>query len=120
MSDVGFIFTTPPYFDNYARDGFDMLLSIASYTDNIKVFFVEDAVLQLIKNQKANQIMYQDYLSKIRLLELYEIQQIFVCKDAINKRNLSRDCIYLIDDMKIVNQTIINNEIRLCKKILRF
>ena len=120
MKDVGFIFTTPPYLDNYARDGFDMLLSIASYTDNIKVFFVEDAILQLIKNQKANQIMYQDYLSKISLLELYEIHQIFICKDSIYKRNLSRDCIYLIDDMKIVNQTIINNEIRLCKKILRF
>ncbi len=120
MNEIGFIFTTSPYSSNYARDGFDMFLSIASYTDNITVFFLEDAVFQLVKDQQPVNIMHQDYSKKVKLFELYEIKKIYICKQSLKLRNLVEDNIFDFDNFKIAGPKTIKNELRCCDKILRF
>lgn len=73
-----------------ANEALDMALILASYDHQMAMLFEESAVLQLIKGQDAREVGSKDLFKRIKLLELYDVEQLFVCADAINRFGLQQ------------------------------
>ena len=72
---VAFIFTHPPYGSSKVREGLDALLAMSAYCDEneIAVFFWNDGILSLLKQQQADAVLQKDTAAMSKLLMLYEM-----------------------------------------------
>lgn len=83
MKNIAFIFHSSPHASSAGREGLDALLAASAYHDNLAVFFVAEGVLQLVKNQQPEHILSRDYLSAFKLLDLYDIEQRYICQQSL-------------------------------------
>ncbi|AEW76628.1 sulfurtransferase complex subunit TusC [Aggregatibacter actinomycetemcomitans] len=120
MSKLAFIFRHAPYGSANTREGLDALLAATAFCaeEDIAVFFLDDGVLNLQKNQQAELILQKDTASALKLLNLYDIEQRYVCADSLQQfqlkpLDLSLNCEALPREqlMRILQQS---------KKILTF
>lgn len=105
MKKIAFIFHSSPHTTSAGREGLDALLATSAYHDTLAVFFVAEGVLQLVKNQQPKHILSRDYLSAFKLLDLYDIEQRYVCQQSLDEWGISSD------DLMIEVQTLTPEEI---------
>lgn len=89
MNKVAFIFHTSPHGSAAGREGLDAVLATSALSEELAVFFLGDGVYQLKKQQTPAAIHGRDYAPTFGLLELYDIEQIYVCADSLAQRGLS-------------------------------
>ena len=118
MSKLGFIFHSPPHSSASGREGLDALLAASAYTEDIRVLFVRDGVYQLLSNQKPEVIKSRDYISTFKLLELYDIDDIYICEESLMARQLSDQ--ELIIKATSVSTVEIQELVSECSKVLVF
>ncbi|MGF1778497.1 sulfurtransferase complex subunit TusC [Vibrio nomapromontoriensis] len=118
MTILGFVFASMPHTSARGREGLDALLAASAYCDDIKVFFVADGVNQLRSKQEPKQVLSRDYISAFKLLELYDIEQVYVCQQSVNRFGISRED--LITDCHVVAPDVISAELASCNKILTY
>ncbi|EPE37996.1 protein TusC [Candidatus Photodesmus katoptron] len=85
MKKIGLIFNSFPHSISSGREGLDFLFSVSAYCNSISVFFIGDAVSQLVSEQKPQKILSRDYISAFKIMELYEINNIYLCKKSLIK-----------------------------------
>ncbi|MCK6265225.1 sulfurtransferase complex subunit TusC [Vibrio sp. ZSDE26] len=88
MKKLGFIFHSPPHSTSAGREGLDALLAASAYSEDIYVFFIGDGVAQAISSQQPEQLLSRDYISSFKLMDLYDIEQVYVCQAALEQRGL--------------------------------
>ncbi|MFA0088780.1 sulfurtransferase TusC [Vibrio sp. 10N.286.49.C2] len=118
MSVLGFVFTSLPHASAKGREGLDALLATSAYSEDIKVFFIADGVNQLRINQDPKQVLSRDYISAYKLLDLYDIDQVYVCKQSMDRYGMTVDSLAIECD--IVTSSIISHELASCNKILTY
>jgi tRNA 2-thiouridine synthesizing protein C len=91
LKKIAFIFHSSPHASSAGREGLDALLATSAYHDNLAVFFVAEGVLQLVKNQQPEHILSRDYLSAFKLLDLYDIEQRYVCQQSLAEWGMVTD-----------------------------
>ncbi|WP_304167460.1 sulfurtransferase complex subunit TusC [Lonsdalea britannica] len=91
MKRVAFVFTHSPHGSASGREGLDALLAMSALTEDIGVFFVADGVLQLLPSQQPDVILMRDYIATFGVLPLYDVEQCYVCEQALQQRGLSKD-----------------------------
>jgi len=91
MKSLAIINSTAPYGQCNYRESLDMLLANASYDRPVGLFFEGDGVFQLLKNTDAGLTGNKDVTKTYGLLELYDIEEVFVSKQSLLKRNLTRE-----------------------------
>lgn len=91
MKNLAIINQTAPFGVNNYRESLDMLLANASYDRPVALFFQGDGVFQLLENTKADLTGNKDLSKTYGLLELYDIEDVFVCSDSLTERGLSVD-----------------------------
>ncbi len=81
---LAFVFRTAPHGSSVAREGLDALLAATAFCneDEIGVFFLDDGILNLIPNQNPEVILQKDFTAAFKLLDLYEIENRFVCEES--------------------------------------
>ncbi len=84
MKKIAFIFHSPPHSTSAGREGLDALLATSAYSDQLAVFFVGDGVLQLMTEQQPEQILSRDYIKSFKLLDLYDVEQRYVCAQSLH------------------------------------
>lgn len=89
MNSVAFIFKRAPHGTASGREGLDAVLATAALSDQIGVFFLGDGVLHLLSAQQPEMIFSKDYISTLKLLELYDIEAVYVCEQSLNERGIS-------------------------------
>lgn len=89
MKSLAIVNQTAPFGVNNYRESLDMLLANASYDRPVALFFEGDGVYQLLKNTNANLTGNKDLTKTYGLLDLYDIEEIFVCSDSLAKRGLT-------------------------------
>ena len=91
MSKLAFIFRHPPYGSASAREGLDALLAATAFCEEqeIAVFFFDDGLLNLLREQQPEQILQKDTASAFKLLDLYDIEQRYVCADSLQRFRLT-------------------------------
>ncbi|WP_109079214.1 sulfurtransferase complex subunit TusC [Aggregatibacter kilianii] len=90
MSKLAFIFRHAPYGTANTREGLDALLAATAFCaeEDIAVFFLDDGVLNLQPQQHAESTLQKDTASALKLLNLYEIEQRYVCVDSLQQFGL--------------------------------
>ncbi|WP_301098468.1 sulfurtransferase complex subunit TusC, partial [Otariodibacter sp.] len=88
---IAILFTQPPFGTSMSREGLDALLAASAYCeeDEIAICFLHDGIFNLIDNQDPSLILQKDHISTFKLIELYELNECFVCLSDIEKRGLT-------------------------------
>ena len=66
-----------------------MALAAAAFEQPLQVLFMDDGVLQLMRNQQANQIGMKDLGKTLSAFPLYDIEPLFACRASVEQRGLA-------------------------------
>ncbi len=89
MNRVAFLFTQAPHGSSAGREGLDAVLATGALSEDIALFFIGDGVLQLQSDQHPEQILARNYIATFGVLDLYDIDQCFVCHESLMARGQS-------------------------------
>lgn len=118
MRKLAFIFNSFPHSTAAGREGLDALLAASAYSEDISVFFVGDGVTQLLKAQQSDEVLSRDYISAFKLMDLYDIEQVYVCQRSLCQFGLSTD--NLLIDVTAVEADELTQKLAQCQQILTF
>lgn len=118
MKQLGFIFSSAPHSTAQGREGLDAILATSALSENICVFFIGQGVTQLLKHQQPQSILSRDYIAAFRLFDLYDVEQVYVCKSSLNELGFDQDELLL--DCELLSKSEIAQKLSDCAQILRF
>jgi tRNA 2-thiouridine synthesizing protein C len=118
LRKLAFIFNSFPHTTAAGREGLDALLAASAYSEDITVFFVGNGVTQLLKAQQPNETLSRDYISAFKLMDLYDIEQVYVCQRSLNQFGLSTD--NLLIDVTALETDELTQKLALCQQVLTF
>lgn len=84
-----------PYGSSAARDALDVALTISVFEQPLSLLFMDDAVLQLLPAHNATAIGQKNLSANLSMLEMYDIDQLYVCRRALEQRGIRPDDIEL-------------------------
>ena len=117
---LAFLFRTAPHGNAISREGLDALLAATAFCDEeeIGVFFIDDGVLNLLDGQNPELLLQKDFIRTFKLLNLYDIEQRFVCADSLDQYNLNTE--QLIISAEKIDRTSLINKLRQVEKVFTF
>ena len=117
---LAFLFRTAPYGNAISREGLDALLAATAFCDEeeIGVFFIDDGVLNLLDGQNPELLLQKDFIRTFKLLDLYDIEQRFVCADSLDQYNLQAE--QLIISAEKIDRTSLINKLNQVEKVFTF
>ncbi|NVD07641.1 sulfurtransferase complex subunit TusC [Vibrio sp. JPW-9-11-11] len=118
MSQLTYLFRSAPHSQNAGREGVDALLAASAYCEDICVLFVGDGVYQLLLGQDPSAILSKDYAPMLKLFDLYDIEQVFVCGESLQERGLAKAD--LVIDAQLLTVEQIQAQLQQSAKLLSF
>ena len=117
---LAFLFRTAPHGNAISREGLDALLAATAFCDEeeIGVFFVDDGVLNLLDGQNPELLLQKDFIRTFKLLDLYDIEQRFVCADSLDQYNLNTE--QLIISAEKIDRTSLIKKLSQIEKVFTF
>ena len=117
---LAFLFRTAPHGNAISREGLDAVLAATAFCDeeDIGVFFIDDGVLNLLDGQKSELLLQKDFIRTFKLLDLYDIEQRFVCADSLDQYNLKTE--QLIISAEKIDRTSLINKLSQAEKVFTF
>ncbi|MCJ2378169.1 sulfurtransferase complex subunit TusC [Vibrio sp. ZSDZ34] len=115
---LGFVFQSYPHTSSAGREGLDALLAASAFCEDIAVFFSGKGVTQLVDRQQPSSVLSRDYISAFKLLELYDIEQVYVCQESLDKYGLLPE--QLIIDATAISSGTLATLLNSCRKVLTF
>lgn len=117
---LAFLFRTAPHGNAISREGLDALLAATAFCDEeeIGVFFIDDGVLNLLDGQNPELLLQKDFIRTFKLLDLYDIEQRFVCADLLDQYNLQTE--QLIISAEKIDRTSLINKLSQAEKVFTF
>ena len=117
---LAFLFRTAPHGNAISREGLDALLAATAFCDEeeIGVFFIDDGVLNLLDGQNPELLLQKDFIRTFKLLNLYDIEQRFVCADSLDQYNLQIE--QLIISAEKIDRTSLINKLSQAEKVFTF
>lgn len=101
-----------------SKEALDMALILAAYEHDVSLLFEDAAVMQLLPQQDARIVDSKNLFKTLKLLDLYEIDQLYVCEDSLHRFALSPSMLAI--DCRSVNSS---EKAKLCSQqdhLLRF
>ena len=117
---LAFLFRTAPHGNAISREGLDALLAATAFCDEeeIGVFFIDDGVLNLLDGQNPELLLQKDFIRTFKLLDLYDIEQRFVCANSLDQYNLQAE--QLIISAEKIDRTSLINKLSQAEKVFTF
>ena len=117
---LAFLFRTAPHGNAISREGLDALLAATAFCDEeeIGVFFIDDGVLNLLDGQNPELLLQKDFIRTFKLLDLYDIEQRFICADSLDQYNLQAE--QLIISAEKIDRTSLINKLSQAEKVFTF
>ena len=117
---LAFLFRTAPHGNAISREGLDALLAATAFCDEeeIGVFFIDDGVFNLLDGQNPELLLQKDFIRTFKLLDLYDIEQRFVCTDSLDQYNLQTE--QLIISAEKIDRTSLINKLSQAEKVFTF
>ena len=96
------------------------MLAATAFCDEeeIGVFFIDDGVLNLLDGQNPELLLQKDFIRTFKLLDLYDIEQRFVCADSLDQYNLQAE--QLIISAEKIDRTSLINKLSQAEKVFTF
>ncbi|QCI19530.1 sulfurtransferase complex subunit TusC [Buchnera aphidicola] len=102
MNNIAFVFSHLPYGTSNGQEGLNAALALSSFTNKIGLFFINDGVLQLSKQQNSKNIFFYKYTHAFRIFSIYCEKKCYLHLESVNKRG-----IFFFDDF-LVNIEVLN------------
>ena len=117
---LAFLFRTAPHGNAISREGLDALLAATAFCDEeeIGVFFIDDGILNLLDGQNPELLLQKDFIRTFKLLDLYDIEQRFVCADSLDQYHLQTE--QLIISAEKIDRTSLINKLSQAEKVFTF
>ena len=117
---LAFLFRTAPHGNAISREGLDALLAATAFCDeeDIGVFFIDDGVLNLLDGQNPELLLQKDFIRTFKLLDLYDIEQRFVCATSLDQYHLQTE--QLIISAEKIDRTSLINKLNQAEKVFTF
>ena len=117
---LAFLFRTAPHGNAISREVLDALLAATAFCDEeeIGVFFIDDGVLNLLDGQNPELLLQKDFIRTFKLLDLYDIEQRFVCATSLDQYNLQTE--QLIISAEQIDRTLLINKLSQAEKVFTF
>ena len=117
---LAFLFRTAPHGNAISREGLDALLAATAFCDEeeIGVFFIDDGVFNLLDGQNPELLLQKDFIRTFKLLDLYDIEQRFVCANSLDQYNLQTE--QLIISAEKIDRTSLINKLSQAEKVFTF
>ena len=117
---LAFLFRTAPHGNAISREGLDALLAATAFCDEeeIGVFFIDDGILNLLDGQHPELLLQKDFIRTFKLLDLYDIEQRFVCANSLDQYNLNTE--QLIISAEKIDRTSLINKLSQAEKVFTF
>ncbi|WP_105168444.1 DsrE family protein [Pseudoalteromonas sp. T1lg23B] len=90
MKNVLIISHKSPFDDLYIRDALDTTLIYAAIDQNVSWLLLDSALLALKSAQSAAHLGLKDFFKTIKTLEIYDVEQVYVCELAMQKYQLDQ------------------------------
>ncbi|TMO68040.1 sulfurtransferase complex subunit TusC [Pseudoalteromonas aurantia] len=101
MKNIMVISSHSPFDNMHTRDALDIALIFAAIDQNVSWLFQGPAVLALRSDQVPQEMGIKNFLKSIKMLEIYDIDQVYVCQSALDLYQLT--LAELSIDVRIVN-----------------
>jgi tRNA 2-thiouridine synthesizing protein C len=118
LSAIIFVFRTSPHSSSAGREGIDALLAASAYSEDLCALFIGDGVTQLLDHQHTDAILSKHYAPMFKLLELYDIDQVFVCAESLKQMGIRSE--QLIIDVKVLDRQAVSQKLHDGAKLLSF
>ena len=117
---IAFLFRTSPHGTSISREGLDAILAATAFCEpnDIGIFFIDDGVLNLIDNQQPEIIQQKDFIRAFKLLDLYDVEQRFICTASLQKFKL--DNRELILSCEKINRSLLLEKLNQAEKLFTF
>ncbi|HHF6569116.1 TPA: sulfurtransferase complex subunit TusC [Haemophilus influenzae] len=117
---IAFLFRTSPHGTSISREGLDAILAATAFCEpnDIGIFFINDGVLNLIDNQQPEIIQQKDFIRTFKLLDLYDVEQRFICTASLQKFKL--DNRELILSCEKINRSLLLEKLNQTEKLFTF
>ncbi|MBO1518284.1 sulfurtransferase complex subunit TusC [Oceanisphaera pacifica] len=99
MNKVAFIFRTPPHGSASGREGLDAALATSALNEDIGIFFIGDGVYQVLEGQDTSLILGRDYAPTFGLLDLYDVERVYVCAQSLAERGLASTQVSIVAEV---------------------
>jgi len=84
-----FVNRKAPYGTIYALEALEVVLITAAFDQDVSLAFLDDGVYQLKKGQQTKGIETKNFSPAYRALEDYDIEKLYVEKEALEARGLT-------------------------------
>lgn len=91
MKNILLIQQQAPFNQAKGRESLDLILALAAVEHQVTVLFRDDAVYQLLAADTASSLRLKTYNRSFKLFDLYDVQQVYVCQQSLQKRHLTHD-----------------------------
>lgn len=81
----------PPHFSSRVQEALDQMLTTAAFDQAVSVLFVDDGVLQLKQGQQPENMVLKDTSAMLLVLEMYEINNLYIEVESLTERGLTID-----------------------------
>ena len=117
---IAFLFRTSPHGTSISREGLDAILAATAFCepDDIGVFFIDDGVLNLINAQQPELIQQKDFIRTFKLLDLYDVEQRFICTESLQKFKLEDKQLTL--SCKKIDRSLLIEKLNQTEKLFTF
>lgn len=117
---LAFLFTQAPYGNSRSREGLEALLAASAFCDeqDIAVYFLGDGIFNLLPNQQAEAILQKDIGTAFKLLELYELPNLFVCQQDLAYYQLETQALSI--NCQKIDRTLLFQQLHNSNKLLTF
>jgi len=102
MKKFMFVNRKAPYGTIYALESLEVVLITAAFDQDVSLAFLGDGVYQLKKNQQTKGIETKNFSPTFRALDGYDIEKLYVEKEALQARGLSEED--LLVDVTVLDQ----------------
>ncbi|MDP2762466.1 MAG: sulfurtransferase complex subunit TusC [Sideroxyarcus sp.] len=86
-----FVNRKAPYGTIYALEALEVVLITAAFDQDVSLAFLDDGVYQLKKGQQTKDIETKNFSPAFRALEDYDIEKLYVEKEALAARGLTEE-----------------------------
>ena len=88
------------------KEALDMSLIFGSYEQNVSALFYQQGVFQALGKQNPESLGQKDYLSTIKILDIYDVEQVYACQQSL--KSFGYDEAELIDNIERASADTIN------------
>ena len=102
---IGILNRSLPHGSAQGRESLDLTLALSAFNESLSLFFIGDGVYQLVDGHSPQEILQKHYQPLFKMLALYDVENIYVCSNALKQRSLTSDCL-LIDTTLLDRQQL--------------